>query len=413
MRQGQQHRRGRGRNNNHNNNSSSSSSSSSNGGNNNQQRKGQNPLSRSFESNGPDVKVRGTPAHVAEKYLQLARDAQSSGDPVLAENYLQHSEHYNRIIMTYREQQGLPNPTMDSSNGGQPRSRFDGPDTDDANDDMSTDDIGQSEQPALQRFPQEAQRQPELPRSQDAMRGDERPQRSQDHQQGQGRYRDRPERQNDRQNDRQADRNNDRPRHERSDRFERPDQRPEQRSDQRPERQEHRGERQDRPEHRSENRQESRPERSEHRPERSERFERSPDRNYERSNGERHAERPPVERMSDDRASEHQAPERQAPERQAPEQRAPEPRTEHPAEPREPRMLRERDTGDQPSAAVGEGAPIAPPRAEAAAPRRRERFGPGNEQPDFLRRPVRRPRREAEPVATPLPETPAGEPPRE
>ena len=412
MRQGQQHRRGRGRNNNHNNNSSSSSSSS-NGGNNNQQRKGQNPLSRSFESNGPDVKVRGTPAHVAEKYLQLARDAQSSGDPVLAENYLQHSEHYNRIIMTYREQQGLPNPTMDSSNGGQPRSRFDGPDTDDANDDMSTDDIGQSEQPALQRFPQEAQRQPELPRSQDAMRGDERPQRSQDHQQGQGRYRDRPERQNDRQNDRQADRNNDRPRHERSDRFERPDQRPEQRSDQRPERQEHRGERQDRPEHRSENRQESRPERSEHRPERSERFERSPDRNYERSNGERHAERPPVERMSDDRASEHQAPERQAPERQAPEQRAPEPRTEHPAEPREPRMLRERDTGDQPSAAVGEGAPIAPPRAEAAAPRRRERFGPGNEQPDFLRRPVRRPRREAEPVATPLPETPAGEPPRE
>ena len=85
MRQGQQNRRGRGRNNNNN-------------GNNNQNRKGQNPLTRSFESTGPDVKLRGTPAHIAEKYIALARDAQSSGDPVLAENYLQHAEHYNRII---------------------------------------------------------------------------------------------------------------------------------------------------------------------------------------------------------------------------------------------------------------------------------------------------------------------------
>jgi hypothetical protein len=81
VRQGQQNRRGRGRN-----------------------RKSQNPLSRSFESNGPDVKIRGTPAHIAEKYISLARDAQSSGDPVLAENYLQHAEHYSRIIMAYREQ---------------------------------------------------------------------------------------------------------------------------------------------------------------------------------------------------------------------------------------------------------------------------------------------------------------------
>lgn len=89
MRQGQQNRRGRGRNNNNNNNN----------------RKGQNPLTRSFESNGPDVKIRGTPSHIAEKYISLARDAQSSGDPVLAENYLQHAEHYNRIIMAYREQQ--------------------------------------------------------------------------------------------------------------------------------------------------------------------------------------------------------------------------------------------------------------------------------------------------------------------
>jgi len=87
MRQGQQNRRGRGR------------------GGNNSGRKGQNPLTRSYESNGPDMKIRGTPAHIAEKYMTLSRDALAGGDPVLAENYLQHAEHYNRIILTYREQQ--------------------------------------------------------------------------------------------------------------------------------------------------------------------------------------------------------------------------------------------------------------------------------------------------------------------
>ena len=61
-------------------------------------RKGPNPLTRSYESNGPDVKIRGTAQHIAEKYLQLARDAQSSGDPVMAESYLQHAEHYYRVI---------------------------------------------------------------------------------------------------------------------------------------------------------------------------------------------------------------------------------------------------------------------------------------------------------------------------
>ena len=68
-----------------------------NNNNNNNNRRGQNPMTRVFESNGPDVKIRGTPAHIAEKYLTLSRDAQSSGDPVLAENYLQHAEHYNLL----------------------------------------------------------------------------------------------------------------------------------------------------------------------------------------------------------------------------------------------------------------------------------------------------------------------------
>src|SRR5487761_953175 len=64
----------------------------------------QNPLSRMNESNGPDVKIRGTASHVAEKYLQLARDAQSSGDPIAAENYYQHAEHYFRLIAAAQEQ---------------------------------------------------------------------------------------------------------------------------------------------------------------------------------------------------------------------------------------------------------------------------------------------------------------------
>lgn len=80
MRQGQQNRRGRNR--------------SGGGG-----RKPQSALTRNFESNGPNVKIRGTAAHIAEKYLTLARDALSSGDIIVAESYFQHAEHYNRIIM--------------------------------------------------------------------------------------------------------------------------------------------------------------------------------------------------------------------------------------------------------------------------------------------------------------------------
>lgn len=61
-------------------------------------RKGPNPLSRTYDSNGPDVKIRGTASHIAEKYQQLARDAQASGDRIMSENYFQHAEHYLRIV---------------------------------------------------------------------------------------------------------------------------------------------------------------------------------------------------------------------------------------------------------------------------------------------------------------------------
>jgi len=77
-----------------------------NGGNNNNNnnRKGPNPLTRNYESNGPDVKIRGSAQQIAEKYTTLARDATSSGDRVMAENYLQHAEHYNRIIAAAQAQ---------------------------------------------------------------------------------------------------------------------------------------------------------------------------------------------------------------------------------------------------------------------------------------------------------------------
>lgn len=108
MRNGQNNNNKRMRNRNNN--------SSSNSNNNNNNRRGQNPMTRVFESNGPDIKIRGTASHVAEKYVQLARDARSSGDPVAAENYYQHAEHYFRLIATAQEQfrQNQPQPRTDN-----------------------------------------------------------------------------------------------------------------------------------------------------------------------------------------------------------------------------------------------------------------------------------------------------------
>src|SRR5207237_2768690 len=104
MRNGQNNKRIRNRNNNNNNN-------------NNNNRRGQNPMTRVFESNGPDIKIRGTASHVAEKYVQLARDARSSGDPVAAENYYQHAEHYFRLIAAAQEpfRPNQPPPRVDTA----------------------------------------------------------------------------------------------------------------------------------------------------------------------------------------------------------------------------------------------------------------------------------------------------------
>lgn len=107
MRQGQQNKRMRGRG-----------------------RKVSNPLNRVYESNGPDVKVRGTASHVAEKYMSLSRDAQVSGDPVSSENYLQHAEHYLRIVAA-AQSQNQPQPQRPGAGpvGGDDEAEMNGAET--------------------------------------------------------------------------------------------------------------------------------------------------------------------------------------------------------------------------------------------------------------------------------------------
>lgn len=90
-------------------------------------RKPSNSINRNFESNGPDVKIRGNAAHIAEKYATLARDALSAGDHVMAENYLQHAEHYNRIILAANAQQSV----RDDSGAGRGQQPSAGDDEDD------------------------------------------------------------------------------------------------------------------------------------------------------------------------------------------------------------------------------------------------------------------------------------------
>ena len=374
MRQGQQGRRGRGRNNNNNNN------------NNNNQRKGQhhhNPLMRTFQSNGPDQKIHGTPAQIAEKYMTLARDALSSGDPVLAENYLQHAEHYNRIILTYREQQI-------QQQGGDPMSarprQGQGNESFDVNDDGGSDDDaddGQMDAGGMQQprgfEPQPPQRfgtddRQNAPRQQgeggreQGFRDREPGYQGGGHQRdgqpreggfrGEGGHREGGQRQfrqqrmgGDRDQRQFADRQ---PRGDRQDRPQRVD-RPEAMRGERYDR----GERQERPD---------RPERNE-RPERSERPERNerPERAEAGMSDRGPVERAPVDRPVFDRAVE-------------------------------------------PPVPVADSAtpPVAAEPVSAPAPRRRERFAEAqHEQPEFLRRPVRRGRREAaaapvEPTVAPV-----------
>lgn len=319
MRQGQQNRRGRGRN-----------------------RKSQNPLTRSFESTGPDVKLRGTPSHIAEKYMSLARDALSSGDPVLAENYMQHAEHYNRIIMSFREQQisqgggdplagGMRAPGAEGFEGGDEFGDEDGEDFGDTR-------MGGGSQPDM---PQPQMHQP--------------------------RNFDQPQQRFDNRNQNQHRRDN-RDHQRRDNRFDRGD----------------RGERHDRQDFRSD-----RQERNDRQDFRGERQDR--DRNMDRGGdrGDR------GDRQQADRGD------------RAPMDRAPVDRQPVDRPPMEPRPAREERP--QPQAGAPEGT--------EAAPRRRERFQSDSaesapqhhQQPEFLRRPVRRQRAEPAEDAAPPVRQPAAE----
>jgi hypothetical protein len=86
---------------------------------------GFNP-NRTYDSNGPEIKIRGSASHVYEKYLQLARDANTQGDRVMAENYLQHAEHYFRIlsaVQAQQAQQAAQQAQQPGANGGNPQFR--------------------------------------------------------------------------------------------------------------------------------------------------------------------------------------------------------------------------------------------------------------------------------------------------
>ncbi|WP_409561788.1 DUF4167 domain-containing protein [Hyphomicrobium sp. MC8b] len=123
---------------------------------------------RSFESSGPDVKIRGTPSHIAEKYISLARDALSSGDPVLAENYLQHAEHYNRIILGYREQMAQQGGVDPMGNGAARTHSLAGPEGADSDEfgDEDGDEFGGGQQQAIAGQGNQPDVQPPFPQQQ-------------------------------------------------------------------------------------------------------------------------------------------------------------------------------------------------------------------------------------------------------
>ena len=174
-------------------------------------RKSQNPLTRVYESNGPDVKIRGTASHIAEKYIQLARDAQSSGDPVAAENYYQHAEHYFRLIAAAQEQQRQNQPYQQRPDNGDGRSDDNYEEGDDQPAYGALEPHAQREQPQYQqRDYQQPNYQPRQDRNQDRQ---DRPERNQDRNfdRNRNRHQDRsqdnrgPERNQDRSQDRTFD----------------------------------------------------------------------------------------------------------------------------------------------------------------------------------------------------------------
>lgn len=104
---------------------------------------------RNFDSNGPDVKICGTASHIFERYCQLARDANSSGDRVAAESFLQHAEHYYRIMLA---QGATP---MQRASNGQQGQQGQNPSAPQGNEQQAQPataaDVADGEQPSLER----------------------------------------------------------------------------------------------------------------------------------------------------------------------------------------------------------------------------------------------------------------------
>ena len=78
-------------------------------------RRGNQNRMQVFDSNGPDVRIRGTAHQIHEKYMALAKDAASSGDKILAESYLQHAEHYQRVINKWEQDVRSPQASVDEA----------------------------------------------------------------------------------------------------------------------------------------------------------------------------------------------------------------------------------------------------------------------------------------------------------
>ncbi|MGQ0484871.1 MAG: DUF4167 domain-containing protein [Hyphomicrobiales bacterium] len=172
MRPGQHNKRGRSRNRRH----SVGGGGATGGG-------GGNPLSRIYESNGPDVKVRGTAQTVAEKYLQLGRDAQASGDIVMAESYYQYAEHYLRIVAAAHAYQQQMQPQF-----RRPGEEFD----DDGEEDGTEGDGEEGQAPAEAAIPPGLSDQPDASAPQIGPEGERQPQNFRPREQQGGRERFRP-----------------------------------------------------------------------------------------------------------------------------------------------------------------------------------------------------------------------------
>ena len=101
-----------------------------------------NPSRQNFDSNGPGVRIRGNATQVYEKYIHLARDAQGSGDRVMAENMLQHAEHYYRILNDGASDHG--NTNRSSHNDARPEADVQNENADAAN---ANSDDGRNDDP--------------------------------------------------------------------------------------------------------------------------------------------------------------------------------------------------------------------------------------------------------------------------